>query len=671
MSKKSLYIYSLLTALFLAGGYWFWSLGSVKAASEPAIVVKVERGGVQIKTTDAGDWQTWETNAEVPDLQGIRTDGSGRASVRFFGLGETRLQENSDLQILNAMQSADDPSIISVRLKLASGRAWSRILRLFDLDSSFIVETNDVIATVRGTAFDIKTDETGTQMQVAEAAVDIEPKDNNNPSLAGRSPLPVPEGYKIIRERNGTWLPMALLNTKDTAEEWFLNNVKVDEAFEQEVIKNLEARLEKSGAAGRASPLGGLTTLSERLHLAIAGKKSAALRGVYFERRLFALKTMAEQGKSGLALQSFSKLEQSIKNEMKSERGKKALPFLRLGGMQVSLLLSDIDPDSISYRIKQRLEDLNQSMIEDNMDALLYARLLSVDTRLNEAANLIVKNDLEAASFALEAASQGLQNNERDLEKRGDGKDVHSGILRSKLASLKTRTQAVAKRLEAAVQNPSEQVESIESTDALQTVESSSASILNENVTSTLIEEQSPLISIKLTALPNPVVAGQAAVLRVIGQRADGSVVDLTPRAYFSLKGNAGSLDGATYYSAVAGLVTLEATVSDYGVVKTDSVVLETKEAVKLVGIEIMPQGRTTVEAGSQVPLTVTARYSNNQSKIITDKVIWSTSDKNIGSAANGMFTAWIAGQGQVIITAAYTEEGATKTASIAFTVTD
>lgn len=671
--KKIIIIGGVLVAALAVSATWFWSLSALPEEAPLSIELIVERPEVEIQSKGEGGWRVVQGSATLSSGDIVRTGAAGRATLRLFDRAETRLRENSTLQVEQARDTGQG-SAAAINLKLMGGRAWSRVLKLFDLDSEFTVRTDKVVATVRGTAFDLGADATGTSMLVTESVVEMVPEAKS---------FMVAEGYITRLKKNGTWSAPELLSPAETLTAWFTSNRDADLKFEQRIKAQADERLQLGRGALPDASTYALTRLSENWRLRLAGKGTAAMYGRLVERRLQGIKILIDQGKSGLAFQAMTVLEADVKNSLRGENGAAYRPHLDLTIAGFSGRLSDPAPSSPLYRLQQRVEDLFQDVAGADAARGLHARLSAVDARLSAATKLITANALEEAGVSLDAATQGIANVERDLQAAAPSlENLQAQRLHGKLAALKVWEAALRLRLSMALNPPAFPL-SPENPEAESAPTSTSPAALKPAPTSTpsvpptstgslnpppLISEK-PWDTITLTAQPNPVLAGGMVQLSVTGRRTDGSSADLTSRASFKLLGGLGSLNGPTFISNQAGSVTVEAAVMDNGTAKKAATVIQVNQPPVLSGLEIVPQGSTTVVAGGKVSLTAKAVYTGGFSSLVTPQVTWKTSDPNIGSAVNGVFTAWVNGQGSVTITGTYTENGVSKSASLVFNV--
>ena len=83
----------------------------------------------------------------------VQTGQDGQASIEFYSSDRTALDVGSRLHIDEASIDENNWRKQKVRLTLFTGRAWSRALKLLDVDSTYQVGYNNVVTAVRGTAF--------------------------------------------------------------------------------------------------------------------------------------------------------------------------------------------------------------------------------------------------------------------------------------------------------------------------------------------------------------------------------------------------------------------------------------------------------------------------------------------------------------------------------------
>lgn len=666
------------------GGIWFWSLGSLELGDHPSrIMLTVDSPTVETRSGESGAWQAVTGDVELKPSDQVRTGENGAARITFFGASVTRLQRNTTVVVEEASHAIDRSETATVRLHMIGGRVWSRVMSLFDLGSSFSVRTDSVVATVRGTAFDMSLAASGTTLWVSDSAVEVSGQQAQG-SLLTDKPFFIGEGTMATRSPRGAWTAIEPIRAEDRATEWFRTNVNADSVFEQDARTRLAKELRGSGNPRVGSAFERFVMASERFHLKFAGDKAPALYGAYLGRRLMAIKEVIDEGKSGLAFQSLTPIEVEIADLMKSEKAEAYRPAIRRSIRIAMVVLGDAAPASPHYRLLQRLEDLEDLVAGNDPSTQLYGRMVAIDARLATASRLILSQALEEAGMSLDAADQGIKNVTSDLGTLGSGlPTADSDALDAKRESLVARAAALHALLDTALAPPAPIVETPTSTtDGTQAPTSTQPTTPGTQVpvppvpttptstpTTPTPQALGPFDHITVTAQPNPVASGSDAALRVIGTKMDGSTVDVTSHATFSLVGNLGSLNGPIYHATQAGSVTVNASVTDSGVTKTASMVIQVNDAVKLVRLDVVPQGSTSVRGGMKVGLIATATYSSGLTANVTTKVTWQSSNPSVGTAAGAQFTASANGNGPVTITGSYTEGGVTKTGTVDFVV--
>jgi chromosome segregation protein len=151
--KKWVFIAVLL---LLGGGIWVWMLGAPPEEKGSAVRVTAVQGTAEQKAPSAAEWLPLASGVTLPEGTSVRTGEGSRVTLAFGDQAESRIAANSEVVVTQATFDGDGQADAKVTVTVQKGRVWSRVLRLFDLDSGFTVKTNDVVATVRGTAFDVE-----------------------------------------------------------------------------------------------------------------------------------------------------------------------------------------------------------------------------------------------------------------------------------------------------------------------------------------------------------------------------------------------------------------------------------------------------------------------------------------------------------------------------------
>lgn len=691
---------SVAVLLVLGAAFaWFWRLGSVPVEAATQVTLRVERVPVSVRRAGTDTDQDAVDGMALVAGDRVKTGSGGRATIVFFRQAESRLDANSEVTISDAAQDPNDPTDLSVRLKLEAGRVWSRVLRLFDLDSRFSVETSSVVATVRGTAFDLRKNTDGTTaVTVADAAVTVVPSsvgrirtdlpdeiaelrnDENGESATSTEPVVtsgatavIAAGMRGVFSAAGVFLEGQDVTPEERGSRWFSENVTADEVFVRQERERRRQELSRLGGARPDQAGAGLTRLSEQLHLALAsGEEKDDLTTIYATRRLARLVELAEAGKTGLASQEFVRLENDLRLRLQGEAGEGERRALKIAIARVILLLEDAPPGSGVYPLKQRLEDLFVELQEGDRAAELFTRLLAVDARLDEAVSLLNDGALEGARTALDASRGGIQNVSRDANPvLPTLSDARRNALVEKVLAAYARETDARRRLQAALAARSAPTDSATSTteDGATTPTTTVPPVTLPSATpGTALYDR-----ITFAIQPNPILVGGVADLRVTGVRADGSTADVSGRATFRTISGVATLNGPQLTGASVGPVTLEATLDDNGTLRTARATLDVQAAVTLTGVNVSAD-RTSLNIGQAATFTATAQYSNGFTKDVTSLVVWQSSDPIMGSIAGNTITALpatrTAGATTLTIQTSYTDGGVTQTGSMSVYLT-
>lgn len=381
------------------------------------------------------------------------------------------------------------------------------------------------------------------------------------------------------------------------------------------------------------------------------------------------------------------------------------VPGLRKSLALSMLSLSDVQPGTLMFRLKLKAEDLYAKTWEDDPAGFLYAKLLSVDSRLDEVESLLCKPESKSAyDEAFNAVDQGLKRSLEDFNKLAS-KEGRAITVKEKI-EMQTARFEQAKRVALLCVAPPAPANSLEnssstSTSGVLTSTSTSRTLIptstspnsgsgtqdagrgtvNPPVTTNPPANNPPvtnaqttqtdlgLVRIELYAQPNPANVGDAVKMYVKGIKVDGSAIDVTSYAKFSQVGALGTFNGATYSASKAGSVTLIADVTSGSQTFSARANLQINQsAVSVSRIEVtVVSGGLNVYLGQTRTLKVTAYYTNGFTADVTRSVTWNLSN-NLGSISGTTFTAGNQ-TGSVAATATYTEAGVTKEGQISFQI--
>jgi len=665
----------------------------------PEVIIEIDEGGVEVWPAGGSTWQRVKDGQTLGAGDRVRTLEDSSASIIFYDNSVMRLDENTEITISELDIDPENYLDQKVSVELIVGRAWSRIMNLLDLDSSYEVQTSSVVATVRGTSFTMSVDERGeTEVDVTESMVELalfqsasgsEEIITTNPRQlrleAGRY---ITRGaFKNLTENDQ---PVDVFNIESQSidedrlkSSWYLKNMTRDEDFSDRIWGLRRDKLRRYIKILPDSPFFGLQRLGEKLGLAISGEeKKETLQNIYMARRLAEVAELAHLDKVGLASQELIQFGNTLKEDGDASRARlnKILPnlmYLQQG------FWADVLPVEKSYRLKQKMEELGLER-DITPEKIIYWRLVNLEQRLTEAQRLIQYREKDIVTNVLEAARLGLENLrvEADALPDSPGKEIilskidydlkKFGIIQEEIKLLEFQSPELLQPtddLELTEEGADEAVTEPEDTTA--PVEEPSEETPTEEPASEPGEEKT-VQSLSVSALPNPVLLGGAADLFAQARYTDGSSEDVSSRVNWTVYGAIGTISGSRFYAGeTAGSAKVEASFSSGGATEVASFTMTVKEeavAVTLDRIQLISSS-LLLHGYESATLTVIAHYSNGTEKNVTGSAGLSNSSPDVGSLSGNVFTAYMA-EGSATITATYTEGGVTKTDGVLIAVT-
>lgn len=629
-------------------GVWFWSLGALPAEIVPATVLAETAGDVKVKTIGSEVFALAASGMELHAGDTVKTGPASSALIRFFDKAESKLDEKTEFTLVESSDGEDEgDETMRVRVHLEAGRAWSRVRQILDLNGEFVAETSDVVATVRGTSFDIeKVPSQKTRLWVAESVIDASPGSEENA-------LFIAEGYMAeFKEGQASATGTQLISKAGIESEWFRNNRAADKQFQE----NYRTHLTEFLALNRVPRTGLLKDVvrsSELLRQSLGSQDSRkALELRYLLRRLAIIHRDAVEGNAGSAFREYTRLENSIR--MKAESDEDAKQIRRVL-MRAHLLFIDVLPEDPAYRLKQQLEELILQLSAD-LENEFSARFIAVGARLDESIRLFDESNFDAAKSTALVAKTALENLSRELPLAKLDTDVHPKLMRILLA-YRVRTEALLQRIE-----EQEKIRAmpvlpspvfVTSTDAL--------------LTPTSTEATGACIALRVTASMNPVAIGDESRITVRAVYADGRIEDVTRESSVKLVGTNGALQGNVFIAAQIGSSRIEATASCGQETRTQSTDLVVYAPNLPESLEMVPNQATLFFLQS-IPFQVRVRYTNGETKDVTAQTVFHSSDERIGIQNGATFTAFQL-PGVVQITGSYAEQGVSVEASATMTV--
>jgi hypothetical protein len=417
----------LIVFILVLGGVWFWSLGSMPEQNESVARLAEKQGSVRIVHADG---QAIEAEAGSLLNQGDRviTSANGSAILDWFEQGESRLSTSTEIVIQSLGQTEEGSLLLDLRLE--SGRIWSRLQSLLDIDGSAAIHTSDVIATVRGTSFDLeKHANQPTTLWVSDSVVEA-----SGPATASTADgLLVVEGSMAKfggPYRTTSTMPISASGTQS---EWFIQNREADRNFDTKARAKIRTVLGVRRLPGFLRPL---ADLSERL-------RGPSIGGRLLLRRLAIIRDEAESGIPGKAAEDFSRLERELGQQLDSGKPT-VVASLRRALFAGRKLYEDVMPDAPAYRYKQALEALQEKAAK-NVAERIFLRLLSIQNRLDEGTRALEAGNMELGAQMAGIAEQALMNLSRDLQQVQSEQRV-APKLKAKIRGLSARAAALRAR---------------------------------------------------------------------------------------------------------------------------------------------------------------------------------------------------------------------------------
>ena len=634
---------SILALCMIVGVAAVWSLGAAASVDVPTIRVETVQGTVEVKRLGDADFTSADASFQVQPGDEVRTGADGKASIRWGDRGETRLDENTDLTIVSAPADGTATKAL-IELKLSSGRAWSRVLKLLDVDSGFDVKTDGVVATVRGTAFGVAKADADSQLAVTESVVDVAPVNGGVPTL-------LKEGKWGNFDAAGS--PTIVRNLEPT-DAWPNDNKKLDDAFDAQLRQELLERFKRQDSAAPDW----LVEFSQGIHLALVpGDAREGLVAKYINWRIA---QAVDDPSNADRLLSFDRSWFSLGPEARDRV---------LGNLRFALFVTAPRPGVPASPLFAKFQNLRTQflntpyadalLIDDQIDALIFpVAPLSPEDRLAQGNHLL----------------QVIQDWKNGLQ------DV--GLSSDERAKLDAKADALTLRLaEDGVPVPPP---SPEATSTSPTVEAAtptptptpSGTKPSSNIPSTIssppVTQTCTYQSFLLLAKPaNNVAIGQAVGLSLYGTCTNGQMDDLTSSSGFSAASADGSVSGYIFTPSHVGTITVFGTHGSKTVSAAVTVVGSTSTAPKgktLSSVSAGAIGPTNLTTGQSAPLTATAHYSDGSTSDVVYQCNWTTSNSQLGSVSGQRFYAGN-GTGSVDAICSYTEGGITKTGSVTFTI--
>ena len=424
----------VLLFLLIISGIWFWSLGKVPSAEASVIRVTEVFGNVLLQSNNGSDFLPIQEGDVVTEGDVIKTEGNSGATISYFGVAESEIDEDSEMVIVQAelIDESDSPLI---NLQLNAGRTWSRVMQILDINGEFSVETSDVVATVRGTSFDVSADsKEGTRLWVTDSVIEIS---NENETF-------VPEGHVMRFKNKKAMSTMSPELVEDVESSWAKRNKERDANFHSRP-RNQLTRTTNGTSFRPAGFIGKLASVSRALRGRL-GKKEGKDSSVDHDvlGSLIFVRSEMQQGRYGAAENELERLRKElIQKKEQNEEMASARKAVLVG----TRLFYDVTPLSEGYNLKQQIEELAVSAAKNDGQGRMF-RLMGIQSRLGEAKKAMEENRYEEAEKMIELAKKAHQNMAREMDSlQGEAKEVNK--LKSYLHAIEVRMNNMEKKMTA------------------------------------------------------------------------------------------------------------------------------------------------------------------------------------------------------------------------------
>ncbi|MCK9361541.1 FecR family protein [Patescibacteria group bacterium] len=632
----------LLAVVFFG---WFWSLGSVHAGPPPAIQVEVVKPSVEWRHPTEEKWTVLTDPAVVLPGDRVRTGAEGEARIIWGDRGYTRIDPNSEIVIEETPLDGTLTPGASISVRVESGRVWSRMLKLLDLDSSMEVKTSDVVATVRGTTFGI-VKEGESEIAVAESVVEVASADGRMSTLVRDNQWGRFGSGAVMRE-------MRDLRADDL---WAQGNMRKDKEDDEKVFGAMREFMMQRSKEMAAAPRF-LVDASERLHLRVASAgHTPALAALYAERRL-AGALMEKKDQDWKAFAEYAKQAGPMRGAL-------------LGRVHLAVALN-ARREGITGLSRER--GMRRELADPTEAGRGYLDALGIDERIDDA--ILREQDrsperLQSISEDLDIFDARIQNMEADASRK-------TGLNRKAEAMRKRLDYAIALAQNAPLPPPTpEPAPEILQGAQIPDPTKPKPPVIKPPTTPTTQPTAAVYQRLVLLASPSIVELGQTVRLTLFGVTAEGQSDDLTSRAAFSTGSSAdGSFSGNYFRPAKLGTVKVNAAYTDQNGTRATGVSITVNPAsapatTGLQRISIAFTGPTTLPCNGRSPFKVIATYADGKTQDVTMLSKFTVSDSKIIFVSDGVVTTFCVAQATTAtMGASYTEGSVTKTASAVITL--
>jgi hypothetical protein len=168
-------------------------------------MVTIISGDVQVRHGATGSFVTATDGEVVAAGDTVRTTDGARAVLTYFEGSTVTIEPNSEVTIETASASSDGSTVVVMQQSI--GRTWHVVTKLITGNSKYEVKTPASTASVRGTAFQVDSDDERTVVTTTEGTVVDRVADPDRPGQT--VDVPVPAGKTHEQKKNARPAPAA------------------------------------------------------------------------------------------------------------------------------------------------------------------------------------------------------------------------------------------------------------------------------------------------------------------------------------------------------------------------------------------------------------------------------------------------------------------------------
>jgi len=617
---------------------WFWSLGEAHASAPPAIRIEAVKQPVEWHHAGETTWSNLADGVTAEAGDAVRTGDGGEARIVWGDRGTTRVDSGSELTLETIPADGSLNPGAQIKLKLAGGRVWSRLIKLLDLGSSMQVESSAVVATVRGTSFGAAVVPEGAEFAVTESVVDVA-------GTSGTRTLLHDNQWGDFDMGGTPRVVRALLPT----DEWAAQNRVTDQQEERDELATWRSRLEERASALKNAPAF-LLDASESLHLSLAGgEQKEALAAAYAERRL-ALISTDNRPDDVARFRSYVTLTGPSRSRLLGDWHGLATLRARTGEGDAA--------DARQWRTE---------LAPTTVSGKTYLDAVAIDDRID---------DVLAAPARDPNVIAGIRADIDSFESKIDGLDTSTDDksgLHSKAEALRARIEGLGDTpVVTAPEIPAPEVPPTPGSQLPDTVKRPPAVIKPAPTTNVPVQPPVGYQRYQLLASPSSVTVGQVVKLTMFGITATGQADDVSGRTSFSTaSAQSGAFAGNMFTPATVGTITLNGTVDG----KTASASITVTKATTVTGtglqsIALQFTGPTIMGCSAYNTFKVMASYANGKTADVTMLSKVTVSDPKLIYVNSGTLMSFCTVDvATASVNASYTENQVTKTTAADVTV--